>query len=90
MINHPNPKITIKLSQTDRYLFIEFSDNGCGIPKKLWDQIYEEGYTTKSNGNGGFGLYYSRRTLEKYGGNIEVARSAKNRGTKFLLKLRRV
>ncbi len=90
MSQQPNPKITIKFSQNDRYSFVEFSDNGCGIPKKLWDQIFEESYTTKSDDKGGFGLYYSRRTLEKYGGSIEVARSAKDRGTTFLMKLRRV
>jgi signal transduction histidine kinase len=89
MIQQPNPKIAIKLSQTDRYLFVEFSDNGCGVPKKLWEQIFEESYTTKSDGKGGFGLYYSRLMLEKYGGSIEVVKSSKNRGTTFLVKLKR-
>lgn len=89
MIGQLNPKISIKLHLNDRHLFIEFSDNGCGIPRKLWDAIFEEGYTTKVDSNGGFGLYYARKTLEKYGGSIEVIKSAPNRGTTFLLKLRR-
>ncbi len=89
MIGQPNPQITLKLRQNDRHLLVEFSDNGCGIPRKLWDEIFEESYTTKSNSKGGFGLYYSRRTLEKYGGSIEVMKSARNRGTTFLMKLRR-
>lgn len=89
MMNQHQPKITLKLSQTDRHVFIEFSDNGCGIPKKLWDTIFEEGYSTKSDPKGGFGLYYSKRTLEKYGGNIEVTKSARNKGTTFIIKLRR-
>lgn len=89
MMNQHQPKITLKLSQTDRHVFIEFSDNGCGISKKLWDTIFEEGYSTKSDSKGGFGLYYSKRTLEKYGGNIEVTKSARNKGTTFIIKLRR-
>jgi len=89
MIGQPDPQITLKLRQNDRHLLVEFSDNGCGIPRKLWDEIFEESYTTKSNSKGGFGLYYSRRTLEKYGGSIEVARSSRNRGTTFVIKLRR-
>ncbi len=89
MVDQPHPKITLKLSQADRHLLLEFSDNGCGIPRKLWDEIFDESYTTKSEGDGGFGLFYSRRTLEKYGGSIEVAHSARNRGTTFLVKLRR-
>lgn len=89
MVDQPHPKISIKSSQTDRHVFIEFSDNGCGIPRKLWDDIFDERYTTKSDGKGGFGLYYSRLTLEKYGGSIEVARSSRDRGTTFLVKLRR-
>ncbi|MDZ7335943.1 MAG: FG-GAP-like repeat-containing protein [candidate division KSB1 bacterium] len=89
MIGQPNPKISVKLHQNDRHLFIEFSDNGCGIPRRLWDTIFEEGYSTKNDSNGGFGLYYARKTLEKYGGSIDVIKSAPNRGTTFLLKLRR-
>ncbi|MDZ7342379.1 MAG: FG-GAP-like repeat-containing protein [candidate division KSB1 bacterium] len=89
MIGQPNPKITVNLQQNDRHLFIEFSDNGCGIPRKRWDQIFDESYTTKSDGKGGFGLYYSKSTLEKYGGSIEVTKSARNRGTTFVVKLRR-
>jgi signal transduction histidine kinase len=90
MVGQPHPKITIRLSQTDRHLMVEFSDNGCGIPKKLWEKIFDENYTTKSDGKGGFGLSYSRLRLEKYGGSIEVLKSGRNRGTTYLMKLRRV
>lgn len=84
-----SPQIGLQLQPTDRHVYIEFSDNGCGIPKKHWEEIFEESFTTKSNGKGGFGLFYSRRVLEKYGGSIKVTRSSKKRGTTFLVKLRR-
>lgn len=90
MYENPNPNIKLKLNKTDQHLFLEFSDNGHGIPKKLWQEIFDQNYTTKSDSNGGFGLYYTRRTLEKYGGSIEVLKSTLHKGTTFLIKLRRV
>jgi signal transduction histidine kinase len=89
MNGQASPKISLHFRPTDRHLFIEFSDNGCGIPKKHWEDIFEESFSTKTNGNGGFGLFYSRRVLEKYGGSIEVTRSSRKYGTTFCVKLRR-
>ena len=85
------PQIRLSSRQTDQYFYIEVQDNGSGIPKKLWEKIFEQNYTTKTDGKaGGFGLYYSRKVLEKYGGNIEVLKSMRNRGTTFLIRLRRL
>jgi C4-dicarboxylate-specific signal transduction histidine kinase len=89
MKDQPDPKIHFKINKTDQFLRLEISDNGQGIPRKLWDQIFDQNYTTKPDAKGGFGLYYSRRALEKYGGSVEVVKSSKNRGTTFLIKLKR-
>jgi len=86
----PKPSIRLSCHHTDQFLSIEIRDNGCGIPKKLWQKIFEQNYTTKNKGNGGFGLYFARKVLEKYGGHIEVLTSRRNRGTTFLIQLRRV
>ena len=85
-----DPQIRLSFRQTDQYFFNEVQDNGNGIPRKLWDKIFDQNYTTKGDGKGGFGLYYSKKTLEKYGGSIEVLKSGKNKGTTFLVKLRRM
>ena len=82
------PKIQIELSMTDQCIVLEFKDNGTGIPKSKQEKIFEQNYTTKKNGAGGFGLYFSRTTIEKYGGSISVAKSAKGKGTAFLIRLR--
>ncbi len=84
------PKIEINYRQTDRFLFLEISDNGIGIAKNMWETIFQENITTRIEPSGGLGLFYSRKTLEKYGGSIDVVRSSKNKGTTFSIKLKQV
>ena len=90
MAEQQNPQIKITFAKTDQIIAIEFADNGKGIHRKLWHTIFDRNFTTKPEGEGGFGLYYSRRTLEKYGGSIEVKKSSVKKGTTFLIKLRRI
>ena len=84
------PKIKIQYRQTDQYLFLEITDNGIGIPPKIQETIFEENFSTKKEHSSGFGLFFSRLTLEKYRGSIEVIKSSKNKGTTFLVKLKRI
>ena len=88
MTNKSDREITIKTNTIDQHFLIEFTDTGIGISKKLWHKIFEANYSTKQGNKGGFGLYYSRSMLEKYGGSIEVLKSGKNKGTTFLMKLK--
>ena len=90
MQNHESPQIRISSHHIDQYFIVEVQDNGKGMAKKVWEKIFEQNYSTKTEGTGGFGLYYARKTLEKYGGNIEVLKSMKNKGTTFLIQLRRL
>lgn len=86
----PEARIEIDFRHTDRYFLLEISDNGIGIPKKMWEIIFEENVTSKNESSGGLGLFYSRKTLEKYGGSIDVVKSSKNKGTTFSVKLKRI
>ena len=89
MANSVDKRIEIRTRSTDQYFEIECSDIGTGIPKNLWEKIFDVNYSTKpGKENGGFGLYYSKSVLEKFGGSIEVLKSSKNKGTTFLVKLR--
>ncbi len=89
MLSAKNKKIIIQTHATDQYFIIACSDAGKGIPKNLWEKIFDLNFSTKPDKNsGGFGLYYSRNSLEKYGGSIEVVKSGINKGTTFLVKLR--
>ncbi len=78
-------RIDIKCKTTDQFFIMEFSDRGKGIAKKDWERVFQQNYSSKKDG--GFGLYYSKRVLKKYGGEIEVLKSVKNKGTTFRLKL---
>lgn len=54
------------------YLFIEFSDNGKGIPEDKKDWIFQPLKTTSKAGKGsGLGLFIIRKTLVKMNGYIK-------------------
>lgn len=77
----------IDLQQEDSIIIIDITDNGKGIPKTFQNKIFEKGFTTRKT-DGGFGLYYAKETLVKYGGSISIFKTAKNMGTTMRLKLR--
>jgi len=53
------------------YLFIEFADNGKGIPEDRKDWIFQPLKTTSQEGKGsGLGLFIIRKTLSKMNGYI--------------------
>ncbi|MBD2489828.1 tetratricopeptide repeat protein [Aulosira sp. FACHB-615] len=54
-----------------KYLFIEFADNGKGIPEDKKDWIFQPLKTTSHEGKGsGLGLFIIRKTLTKMNGYI--------------------
>ena len=46
-------------------VFIDISDTGKGLSKKLFNKIFETGYTSKKRG-WGLGLSLSKRIIEEY------------------------
>lgn len=68
-------RIAVSLSCADEEsadkVKIEISDNGCGIPEKDWEAIFEPFYTTKSSGIG-LGLANARKIIEQHQGSIRV------------------
>lgn len=54
-----------------KYLFIEFADNGKGVPAEKKDWIFQPLKTTSQEGKGsGLGLFIIRKTLTKMSGYI--------------------
>lgn len=53
-ILHIRTRMEEKNDQT--YAVISFTDNGCGIPDELKDQVFALNYTTKREGNFGLGI----------------------------------
>jgi signal transduction histidine kinase len=65
---------------------VRFSDNGPGIHRKLWDRIFDLGFSTRPDGTG-LGLYVARRLVESLGGRIALEESMVPLGTTFLVEL---
>lgn len=89
---HPNTGGWVKISiqpvkekkgETRCRIFIE--DNGPGIHARLWNKVFDAGYTTRHDGSG-IGLYISRNLMKDIGGEISVFQSYILSGTTFMLE----
>ena len=83
---HTN-KIYIKISRNKNYCEIKFIDYGMGIPEIIKDRLFEEGFSFGENKGTGLVLYIVKKTLERYGGDIQVQDNSPS-GAIFILKLR--
>ncbi|UQN44260.1 sensor histidine kinase [Agarivorans sp. B2Z047] len=78
-----NGREPINLSMTDlgNDIIIEVEDFAGGIQDNLQANIYEQGVTTKTQGDHGIGLYLVKETVQILRGNVEF--SSDNLGTRF-------
>lgn len=67
---------------------IGIEDDGPGIHRRLWERIFEMGYTTRPGGSG-VGLSVARSLIETMGGRIFVAESWLGWGSTFVIELPR-
>lgn len=68
-------------------LIIDVEDNGRGIEKKNFDEVFNPGFSTKKRG-WGLGLSLTRRIIEEYhSGSVYVLRSEPGKGTTFRIML---
>ena len=77
--------ITIRAYNTRRYVFVEVSDTGVGIAPDKQDKIFGFLYSTKGEGNTGFGLWIARRKALQNGGDLQLKESRSGEGTTFIL-----
>ena len=79
--------IRLSMSQDQNNVKIRISDNGCGVPKKDWKNIFRPGFTTKKSG-WGLGLSLCQRIInEVHRGDIYVLESRINSGTVFEINI---
>ena len=81
--------LKIEILQEGKYVKINVTDFGKGIPKTKFSKIFEPGYTSKKRG-WGLGLSLAKRIIEDYHqGKIKVQHSEIDKGTtmQILLKL---
>ncbi len=71
----------------DDTVWVEISDNGCGIPTENLQRIFDPFFTTKPVGKGtGLGLSLSYGIVKQHNGDIAVT-SAPGQGTTFRITL---
>ncbi|MGL5348154.1 MAG: sensor histidine kinase [Peptostreptococcaceae bacterium] len=89
---HNNKDIDVEVSETINFVRIDIKDNGIGIDKSEYNNIFKRFYRSEEveeiEGSG-VGLYLTRKILEQQGGNIIVS-SEKGQGSKFSLFLTKV
>ena len=79
--------ITLRTGSDGEQVWIEVSDNGCGIPNDTLQKIFDPFYTTKPVGQGtGLGLSLSYGIIKRHLGQIRVD-SEVGVGTRFRIEL---
>ena len=74
-------KLDVEIKEEGKFVTINVSDTGNGIPKNQFKNIFEPGFTTKKRG-WGLGLSLTKRIVEEYHkGKIKVLHSEMNKGT---------
>lgn len=85
-------QIKIETHFQDATVMMIVSDNGSGIPAHHWDVIFDESFHTKkpkrlNDESGGIGLWWDRRYVRGFGGDVFVAKSEVGFGTSMVVKL---
>ena len=79
-------KISVKMTIEDENVIIIFTDNGRGIRRNDWNNIFKPGFSTKKRG-WGLGLSLTQRIIKEiHKGDIAVIDSS-SKGTKIKLSL---
>ncbi len=82
-------EITLRMEEKGKFVQIDLTDTGKGIPKSKFKTVFNPGYTTKKRG-WGLGLSLVKRIIESFqGGRIFVKSSELGKGTTFRIKLKK-
>ena len=86
-IDNRNGKISVSLKKELNQIKIRIKDNGKGIPKKDWKNIFRPGFSTKKAG-WGLGLSLASRIIEDiHNGHLRVVESSIDIGTVIEIRL---
>lgn len=80
-------KANITVEEEDEFCSIRITDNGVGVPDEIKENVFEEGFSGDDSGSG-LGLYIVKKTVERYGGSIEIEDNHPI-GTTFILRLQK-
>jgi len=83
------PAVTLvtRSNSGSRAVEINVTDNGCGIPQKILDKIFQPFFTTKPTGQGtGLGLSLAFDIIKAHGGELK-AETIQGEGSTFIIQL---
>lgn len=76
-----------RIDDSNKFIEIEISDTGCGIPQEHLSKLFDPFFSTKSAGEGtGLGLSVSLGIVQMHNGTIDV-KSKVDEGSTFIIKL---
>jgi signal transduction histidine kinase len=79
--------VDIYITDNTQYVYVDVKDQGSGIPKSKYKEVFKPGYTTKHR-SWGLGLSLSKRIVEEYhNGRLFVNYSEPGEGTVFRIVL---
>jgi two-component system sensor histidine kinase HydH len=78
-------QIDIRLFDLDKYVIMQISDTGGGIPQSVMPKIFDPLFTTKQEGTG-LGLASCKKIIDQHDGTIDVS-SVEGKGTTFTIKI---
>lgn len=82
-----NGSVILRLSESNRHIFIDVIDEGKGIPHTHFEKVFKPGYSTRKRG-WGLGLSLAKRIIKDFHkGDIFVKESELNVGTTMRIKL---
>ena len=61
--------VRFQMTEQKEHVHFAISDNGCGIPQNLLEDIFLKDKTTKKEGSG-IGLFHAREGIDSWGGKI--------------------
>jgi len=86
-ITNKKGKILIKVASSEGYITIVFHDNGKGIKRNDWNNIFKPGFSTKNRG-WGLGLSLTQRIIQDIHGGTIIVEDSSNKGTKIKIELK--
>lgn len=82
-------KVEVLVHEERLWSVIEIKDYGGGIPKDIYEKIFEPFYTNKnSNTNWGMGLYYVKKIINGHFGKLKIE-TKEGEGSSFFIMLPR-
>lgn len=77
-------RLSVETKSDDKWVIVEFKDNGQGIPEMEKSKIFEPFFSTK--GEAGLGLTISKDIINNFNGKIEL-KTEEDKGTTFIIYL---